>query len=93
MVLPIYGVFLNFTAILPFIVHLAQKGWKLHLIGLIIGGFCFFISDNVLGRRKLTNKTLFEDGMYESWLIMGTYYIAQYFIPLSAMYELPKELR
>jgi hypothetical protein len=84
--LPVYAVFLNFTAILPFVVNLAQRKFKFHLIGLIVGGISFFISDNVLGRGKLTDETILEKRMYDSMLIMGTYYLAQYFIPLSAMY-------
>ena len=84
-VLPVYMVFLNFTALLPILLLLGDRKVSIQSIGLVIGGLCFYISDNTLGRSKFVGLDLLGARWIRDLLIMGTYYLAQYFIPIAAM--------
>lgn len=86
-VLPVYLVFLNFTTILPILLLLGDRKTSIQSIGLVIGGLSYYISDNTLGRSKFVGLDLLGARWVRDLLIMGTYYLAQYFIPIAAMQD------
>jgi uncharacterized membrane protein YhhN len=81
--LPVYMTLLGLTAINPILLILSERKVCLASIFLVAGGISYLISDNLLGMTMFGGVELFGQRRINSVLIMTTYYLAQYFIPLS----------
>jgi hypothetical protein len=76
-------VVLDMTALNPLFLMLSERTIQPAAIYLVLGGISYFLSDNLLGMSKFGGVLLLGERRVNSLVIMGTYYIAQYFIPLS----------
>lgn len=81
--LPVYTTVLDLTTLNPLFLSLSEKTIQPAAIYMLVGGISYFISDNVLGMTRFGGFLLLGDRNINSLVIMTTYYIAQYFIPLS----------
>lgn len=78
------------TAINPILLALSSKNLESESFLLVVGGICYYISDNLLGRTKFASFAIFGVRRINSILIMTTYYLAQYFIPLGFIKRISK---
>jgi hypothetical protein len=89
--LPIYNVLLNSSAINPILLMMGSRKVCSQSIYLVLGGLSFYISDNVLGKSHFTDLAIFGDRKIDTIIIMTTYYLAQYFNSLGAK-EKPEKI-
>lgn len=76
-------VVLDMTALNPLFLFLSERKIQPAAIYMLLGGISYFFSDNLLGMGKFGGVLLLDSRRVNSLAIMCTYYIAQYFIPLS----------
>jgi len=88
--IPVYLVFLSCTAINPILLLLGDKSLRKSSFLLVLGGLLFFTSDNILGRSKFSDFAILDNRRYNSFVIMVSYYLGQYFITLGIRNSMPK---
>lgn len=74
---------LDMTALNPVFLLLSERKIQPAAIYMLLGGMSYFCSDNLLGMSKFGGFLMLNSKRVNSLAIMSTYYIAQYFIPLS----------